>query len=100
MAVEFIAHTFRIPAAAGRRQVEETIVFNDTVTSVQAALKGFFFEFADHDDHPLRLMEVLAFISGIDGNSVRVGAVCQFGDSNLDDPYVANVEVLVIANTQ
>jgi hypothetical protein len=100
MAVEFTSSALGVPGGAGTKVVEQTVAFNGTVTGADIALKGFFFQFADHDDHPLRVVEARSFVIAIVGNTVRVGVLCQFADTNLDDPYTGSVEVLVIASIQ
>jgi hypothetical protein len=101
MAVVFQGPSFAVPGGFGTKLIDQTIFFNGVVTSAEIALKGFEFHFEDFDDHPLRVVEAKSFIiqivpSGL--SSVRFGVVCQFGDSNLDDPYTGSVDVLVIAN--
>ena len=99
MAVEFITKRIEVPRGTGRRQINDSVPFQNKVRVANIALRGFLLDFVNSDHH-INVVEVSTNLGVIEGEIVHFRVNCQYADRNFDDEYSGHVDVLVIADLQ
>jgi hypothetical protein len=99
MAVEFITKRIKVEAGTGRRQIFDSVPFQNKVRVANIALGGFLLDYVDSDHH-INTVEVSTHLGVIEGEIVNFRVNCDYKDRNGDDAYSGHVDVLVIADLQ
>ena len=97
MAVAFITKRIDVPRGTGRRQLNDSVPFQNKVRVANIALRGFLLDFANSDHH-INVVEVSTNLGVIEDEIVHFRVDCQYADRNFDDQFFGHVDVLVIAD--
>ena len=99
MALAFISKRIEVPKGTGRRQIFDSVPFQNKVRVADVAVRGFTLDYVDSDHH-INVVEVSTHLGVIEGEIVHFRVNCQYADRNFDDQFFGTVDVLVIADLQ
>lgn len=96
MPADFRSVNLPVPGGTGTKTVEDTVIFGSPVQRADTALRSFLFDYSS-EDHHINVVEATTGVVSINGNTVRVRAVCRYADKNFDDAYTGRIQLLVVA---
>ena len=100
MAIKMVKENFAFPSVTGPQQLQtRQINFGGTVQNVAVILQGFNLQYDKGDHHILEeSVEVGGFVLPNGVVEVTAFLLLRDGSGNIDDPYSANIDAVVLAD--